>query len=101
MSRPKIAAVDQVIKKTKTIAQAISEMPHLELLFDRQLSIILFRCPDMSDINLKNWAETNRRSGALLCLPTIWRGETVLRLCLVNPATDCEHVINVLKTLAD
>ena len=48
---------------------------------------------------LAAWAETNRRSGALLCLPTTWHGETVLRICVVNPSTDPDEVLTVLRTL--
>ena len=41
----------------------------------------------------------HRRSGALLCLRTRWRGEMVFRLCIVNPQTDSAHVMTVLDTL--
>jgi hypothetical protein len=38
-------------------------------------------------------------AGAILCLPTTWRGHPVLRLAFVNPATQPERVIEVLTTL--
>lgn len=41
--------------------------------------------------------EVHRRSGALLCLPTKWRGEMVFRLCIVNPETDAETMLETLK----
>ena len=35
----------------------------------------------------------------ILCVPTKWRGRTVLRLAFVNPDTQPAHVIEVLETL--
>jgi hypothetical protein len=47
------------------------------------------------------WAEKHRRSGALLCLPTRWRGEMVFRLCIVNPETSAAEVLEVLQSLTE
>ena len=75
-------------------------MDGLELLLGPQLSVVLFRPTQMSDENMDQWAEDHRRSGALLCLPTMWHGQKVFRLCVVNPETDAEEVLSTLKTLA-
>lgn len=32
--------------------------------------------------------------------PTTWAGETVLRLCIVNPATTPADIADILDTLA-
>ena len=53
----------------------------------------------MSDADMDRWAEIHRRSGALLCLPTRWRGKKVFRLCIVNPETSAKSVLDVLATL--
>ena len=96
-------AYAQAIARTRQIAQSIADgiaqMPGLELILGPQLTVILFRAPDVSDQKLAEWAEIQRRSGALLCLPTTWRGQKVLRLCIVNPQTDALHTLRVLKTL--
>ncbi len=96
-------AYAEAMARTLTIAQRIAEgiaaTPGLEVILGPQLSVILFRAPGRTAVDLHDWAETHRRSGALLCLPTTWRGETVLRICVVNPATDPAHVLDVLRTL--
>lgn len=98
------AAYARAIQQTRQIAQAIADgieaSADLELVLGPQLTILLFRAPDKSAGELAQWAETQRRSGALLCLPTTWRGETVLRICVVNPMTDPDEVLDVLRTLA-
>lgn len=92
-------AIDRVMATTRRIAQGVAEIDGLELLFEPQLSVILFRRPGMTLEEMRAWSETHRRSGAMLCLPTFWRGEPVYRLCLVNPATEAEEVLDVLRTL--
>lgn len=91
-----IAATREVAEK---IAQGIAATQGLDLLLGPQLTVILFRPKDMSEDAMITWAEGHRRSGALLCLPTRWRGEMVFRLCIVNPQTDPDAVLETLKTL--
>ena len=96
-------AYGQAIAKTREIAQALADgidaINGLERILGPQLTVILFRVPGMSPEQIDDWAEFNRRSGTLLCLPTTWRGEKVLRICVVNPSTDVSHVLETLRTL--
>lgn len=91
-----IATTRQVAEE---IAAGIDAMPGLDLLLGPQLTVILFRPQGMDEARMIAWAETHRRSGALLCLPTRWRGEMVFRLCIVNPATRAGEVLEILETL--
>lgn len=81
------------------IAAGIDALPGLELILGPQLTVILFRPLGVDEAQMIAWAEGHRRSGALLCLPTRWRGEMVFRLCIVNPDTDPDQVLGVLGTL--
>ncbi len=96
-------AYAEAITRTRRVAEAVAEgidaMPGLELLLGPQLTVILFRPEAMSEQEMASWAETHRRSGALLCLPTRWQGRSVFRLCFVNPATDPDEVLGVIGTL--
>ncbi|MEL7397723.1 MAG: aspartate aminotransferase family protein, partial [Pseudomonadota bacterium] len=83
----------------EAVADGICNMPWLELLLGPQLTVLLFKPREMSEDAMAVWAETHRRSGALLCLPTSWQGETVFRMCFVNQATDPNEVLSVLETL--
>lgn len=91
-----IAATRRIAQE---IADGIEKTEGLDLLLGPQLTVILFRPSAMSVDEMDHWAETHRRSGALLCLPTSWRGEKVFRLCIVNPNTDPAHVLDILRTL--
>lgn len=92
-------AIAATLSTTQQIAEGIDALPYLDLVLGPQLSVILFRPKKMSDADMDQWAETHRRSGALLCLPTSWRGEKVFRLCIVNPETRADAVLEVLATL--
>ncbi len=94
------AAIAKTYEIAQQIADGIENMDGLELILGPQLTVILFRPRTMSAADLDDWAEAQRRSGALLCLPTTWRGEKVLRICVVNPETDPDYVLEVLETLA-
>ncbi len=93
----------KAVARTHAIAQAIADgidgMDGLTLLLGPQLTVILFKPNSMSEADMVTWAERHRRSGALLCLPTRWRGTMVFRLCIVNPETDPRQVLNVVSTL--
>ncbi len=92
-------AIDATLQTTQDIAEQIDADPNLELLIPPSLSVILFRKPKMSRAEMEDWSEAKMRAGEILCLPTLWRGEDVYRLCLVHPNTDADAVMKQLRTL--
>ncbi|MBY6160085.1 aminotransferase class V-fold PLP-dependent enzyme [Mameliella alba] len=92
-------AIATTRKVAEEIAAGLATMPGIELLLGPQLTVILFRPTRMSEDQMVAWAEGHRRSGALLCLPTRWRGEMVFRLCIVNAETRPTEVLSTLRTL--
>ena len=92
-------AIAASLKAAQEIADAIEASPHLELILRSQLSIILFRPKTMSDEDIDEWAEHNRARGTILCMPTKWQGQKLLRICIVNPETNCTTIMNALKDL--
>ena len=99
-SRTYAKAIKQTLKIARQIADGITKIESLELILGPQLTVILFRSLKLSKSELYDWSERHRRDGSLLCLPTMWKGETVLRICVVNPDTEAKKIIDVLKTLA-
>ncbi len=93
------AAVERTLDVTQTVADAIRSSPHLDLVCEPQLSVLLFRRVGWDSETYIEWSQRRSDEGAILCLPTTWHGETVLRLVFVNPATQAERVIRVLETL--
>ena len=65
-----------------------------------QLSIVLFRRRGWTTEQYQAWSDRLLADGVAFVVPTSWRGETVLRLCFVNPNTTEDDVRVVLDTLA-
>jgi len=63
---------------------------------------VLFERPGWDDAAYLRWSRRLALDGRILCIPTQWKGRTVLRLAFVNPATEADHVLEVLaETTAD
>ncbi|MEM6565490.1 MAG: aminotransferase class V-fold PLP-dependent enzyme [Pseudomonadota bacterium] len=94
-------AIARTLETTRDIADGIQAMADVDLILGPQLSVVLFRPKKMTDEEMDRWAEIHRRSGDLLCLPTTWNGQKVFRLCVVNPETEANTVLEVLKSLVE
>ena len=94
-------AIEIVLATTRAVVAEIRERPHLRLIMEPDLSVVLFERVGWTDEDYRSWSDHNARSGIVLCVPTRWEGRPVLRLCFVNPATRVEAVADVLDGLAD
>ena len=94
-------AVETVLATTRAVAAEIRARQHLRLIMDPDLSVVLFERVGWNDDDYRTWSEHNARSGIVLCVPTRWKGQPVLRFCFVNPETQVAAVVDVLDSLAD
>ena len=92
-------AVQAVLDRAAEVADGIEAADYLELAMRPDLSILLFARPGMPPDEMRAWCDARWRAGDLFCQPTAWRGETVFRLCMVNPNTRAGEVLRALETL--
>ncbi len=92
------AAIEQTLTTARRVAQGIADIPQLRLVLEPTLSVVVFERPGWSRIDYQAWSDRLSREGTLLCIPTRIQGRTVLRLAFVNPSTDAEHVLDVLRS---
>ena len=93
-------AVDITLDVTIAGAERIKAAPHLELILEPELSILLFRRVGWGEKQYDAWCNEMLNKGKAFVAPTKWEGETVLRLCIVNPRTtvaDIELVVDELR----
>jgi glutamate/tyrosine decarboxylase-like PLP-dependent enzyme len=96
------AAIEQTLATARAVAEGIRGIPQLRLLLEPTLSVVLFERPGWDDAAYLRWSRHLALEGRILCIPTQWKGRTVLRLAFVNPATEADHVLEVLaETTAD
>ena len=65
----------------------IGERADLELILEPELSVVLFRRLGWNADDYQVWSDTALADGLALVVPTVHDGETILRLCFVNPTT--------------
>lgn len=93
-------AIDTTLEVTGALAAAIDAHPSFELLADPELSIVLFRRHGWTADDYRTWSVTRARDGVALIVPTTYRGETCMRICIVNPRTTTEMVTPLLDDMA-
>ena len=92
-------AVEICLATARAVARDIRSRPTLRMLSEPELSVILFDRPGWTAEQLADWSHEQAVAGKVLCIPTRWRDEPVLRLIFVNPGTDADAVSEVLDTL--
>lgn len=93
-------AVETTLAVAKGGARLIDEAPHLELVLEPELSIVMFRRKGWSPERYQAWSDLMLAEGKAFVVPTTWAGETVLRYCVVNPLTTIDDIRLVVDSLA-
>jgi len=47
----------------------------------------------------QRWSDDQLNTGQSFVVPTSWKGETVLRFCIVNPRTTMGDITDILDSL--
>lgn len=92
-------AVERCLQTTREVTEFIRDSGFLHLVREPELSVVLFERPGFSDEKYADWSKRAALAGDLLCVPTQWRGRTVLRLAFVNPETEAADVAARLESL--
>lgn len=93
-------AVDVTLEVTLAGADRIRDAEHLELILEPELSILLFRRKGWDEKQYDAWCDQMLKRGKAFITPTKWEGDTVLRLCIVNPRTTIEDIEMIIQELA-
>ena len=59
----------------------------------------MFRRPGWDPADYRRWSDGALADGLTLTVPSTWRGETVLRFCIVNPRTTVDDLATILDTM--
>ena len=90
-------AIEKCLSTSRAVRRGIDDIEHLEMVIEPELSVLVFRRPGWTDEQYHEWSQRMARDGVILCIPTKHSGETVLRLVFVNPDTEADRVIAVLR----
>jgi glutamate/tyrosine decarboxylase-like PLP-dependent enzyme len=92
-------AIEASVTTAREVAEAIRASDFLELVREPELSVLLFVRTGWTAEQYSAWSKQAAHDGVILCVPTTWRGQSVLRLAFVNPDTETSEVMKALETL--
>ena len=94
-------AIETTLRVARAGAQLVRDAPHLELLVEPELSVVLFRRVGWDPATCQSWSDDQLARQESFVTPTAWRGETVLRWCIVNPLTTLDDLAAIVASLRD
>jgi aromatic-L-amino-acid/L-tryptophan decarboxylase len=93
-------AVETVLRTAWQSAEVIRAAPHLELVRDPELSIVLFRRTGWVASDYQAWSVELLARQIGFVTPTSWEGRPVARLAFLHPGTTVAMVEEILATMA-
>ena len=93
-------AVSRGIELARVAADMIAADPHLELVLEPELSVVLFRRTGWNPDDYQAWSDRALADGLALVVPTVHEGDTMFRLCFVNPTTTEHDIATVLAAMS-
>jgi glutamate/tyrosine decarboxylase-like PLP-dependent enzyme len=92
-------AVEHVLGVAAAAGEHVRAAPHVELVRDVGLSVVLWRRPGWGPDDYTRWSQQLLRDQVAFCLPTRWHGEVVARAVFLHPDTTVEMFDEVLDAM--
>ncbi|TRO65754.1 pyridoxal phosphate-dependent decarboxylase family protein [Christiangramia sabulilitoris] len=92
-------AIERGIELAQIAAEKVKKDPNLELMRPASLSVVLFKRKGWTAEDYRDWTYKNHNAGFALVTPSIWKDESVVRFCFINPDTTEKDIDEILETL--
>lgn len=93
-------AIERTLEVAEYAAAAVSRRDYLDLVMEPPLSVVVFRRRGWSPERYYEWSHQLLASGTAFVVPTTHKGETAIRIAVVNPRSQPEDIDIVLDSLA-
>ncbi len=93
------AAIEAALAIARRTAEHIRSVPHLELVVEPELSVVVFRRLGWTNDDYVAWSEALLRDQVGFVVPTKWNGETVARFAFLHPNTTDDIVEEILERM--
>jgi glutamate/tyrosine decarboxylase-like PLP-dependent enzyme len=93
-------AIEAAVRLARDTAVLIKATPHLELIREPDLGVVLFRRVGWKPADYDAWAQALHDDEVAFIPPTKWEGETVGRFAFLHPHTPMELVQEILDRTA-
>jgi glutamate/tyrosine decarboxylase-like PLP-dependent enzyme len=92
-------AMEATLQVTRESADIIRNATHVDLVLEPELSVIVFKRLGWNAQQYQQWSDRILERGLAFVVPSSWNGETVLRLCIVNPRTTVAGIQSIIDSL--
>ncbi|MFL6042284.1 MAG: pyridoxal phosphate-dependent decarboxylase family protein, partial [Gaiellales bacterium] len=93
-------AIESTLAVARAGAEEIRRRPHVELLVEPDLSVLIFRRIGWQAEDYHAWSARLLAEGYAFITPTTHLGETCTRMAIVNPRTTVSDVAGIVATMA-
>ena len=93
-------AVETCLRTAREAAELVRAAPHVELVLEPELSVVVLRRPGWSEEDYRAWSRDLLRRGEGFVVPSAHRGEPVLRLCVVNSRSSAADAAAIIESMA-
>ena len=94
-------AMEITLQVARDAADMVRASQYLEFVVEPSLSILVIRRKGWSPADYTKWSDRMLHDGIAFVVPTTHQGETVLRMCLVNPRTDPAQMKMLFDSMND
>jgi len=91
--------MEATLQVTRESADIIRNATHVDLVLEPELSVIVFKRLGWNAQQYQQWSDRILERGLAFVVPSSWNGETVLRLCIVNPRTTVSGIQSIIDSL--
>lgn len=92
-------AIEHTLSVARFAEEEVVRRPELELVRERDLSVIVFRRLGWSADDYRAWSDKMLEDEFAFVVPTTHDGETLARFAIVNPETTPEDIVAILDTM--
>ena len=96
-------AYRDAIEHTLSVARATRDLvvaaEHLELLVEPELSVVAFRRRGWGADDYQAWCDRLMADGTAMLTPTTFGGSPAMRVCIINPRTTLDDLVEIFATL--
>jgi glutamate/tyrosine decarboxylase-like PLP-dependent enzyme len=94
------SAIETTLATAHAGAELVRAATHLELVLEPELSVVMFRRRGWRATDYRLWSDRMLDEQLAFVVPSAWRDEPVLRLCVVNPSTTVADLALIFDSLA-
>jgi len=92
-------AIETTLTVARQAAEEIKSRIELQLIMEPELTVLVFRRIGWSESDYDSWSARLLASGAAFVMPTVFQGEPVARIVVLNPLTTIQDIRCVLDEM--